>query len=106
MPTQPNNTIKDNLIPNGKTVQLGKATRPLSPTEMRQYIKHTFEPNDRLKAAKIEVNARKNRRVVIVLGEDGRQMRILDIDYKAGDDQLDLLSRDVRVDEDDEMADS
>ena len=73
---------------------------------MERYTKHTFGPNDRLKPARIEINARKNRRAVVVLGEDGRQMRVLDLDYKAGDEIVDPLGKDLEADDgDDEMID-
>jgi anaphase-promoting complex subunit 4 len=52
---------------------------------MQQCIKHTFAADDRLRPVKIEVNGRKNRRFVVVLGEDCRQMRIFDLDYKEGE---------------------
>jgi hypothetical protein len=53
----------------------------------RARIKHTFAPDDMLKPLKIEVNGRKNRRFVVVVGEDLRQLRILDLDFNEGDER-------------------
>jgi anaphase-promoting complex subunit 4 len=66
-------------------LQTGKNVHKFSTKEVQQCIKHTFAPDDRLKPAKIEVNGRKNRRFMVVLGEDCRQMRILDLDFKESD---------------------
>jgi anaphase-promoting complex subunit 4 len=61
----------------------------VSIADMQQYIKHTFASGDWLKPSKFEVNGRKNRRFVIVLGEDCRQMRIFDLDFKEANTSSD-----------------
>ena len=48
---------------------------------LQPYTKCVFATSDGFKPAKIEVNGRKNRRICVVLGEDGRQMRIFDLDF-------------------------
>lgn len=56
------------------------------------YVKYVFNTTDSFKPAKIEVNGRKNRRICVVLSEDGRHMRIYDLDFKADaeDDWVDV----------------
>jgi len=48
---------------------------------LQSYTKHVFATSDDFKPTKIEVNGRKNRRICVVLGEDGRQMKIFDLDF-------------------------
>lgn len=52
---------------------------------LQPYTKRVFATSDGFKPAKIEVNGRKNRRICVVLGEDGRQMRIYDLDFNDDD---------------------
>lgn len=54
--------------------------------DWRSRIRHTFGPEDMLKPLKIEINGRRNRRFVVVVGDDLRQLRILDLDYSEGDE--------------------
>jgi len=63
------------------------------------YIKHTFTANDRLKPLKIEVNGRKDRRFVLVVGEDLRQLRILDLDFKEGHQDSEDVERKINDDD-------
>lgn len=39
-----------------------------------------------LKPLRMEINGRQNRRYVVVVGEDLRQLRILDLDFSEGDE--------------------
>jgi hypothetical protein len=94
--TKTDPSIAPHLIPGGRALGAGLKPMQIKGADLQQYIKHKFEPNERFKPAKIEVNDRKNRRVVIVLGEDGRQVRILDLDYNEGDERPDLLGGEVR----------
>jgi anaphase-promoting complex subunit 4 len=58
---------------------------------LQPYSKHVFGTSDDFKPAKIEVNGRKNRRICVVLGEDGRRMRIYDLDFNdSADDWVDV----------------
>ena len=58
---------------------------------LRPYTKRVFATSDGFKPAKIEVNGRKNRRICVVLAEDGRQMRIYDLDFNDDtDDWVDI----------------
>lgn len=58
---------------------------------LQPYTKHVFATSGGFKPAKIEVNGRKNRRICVVLGEDGRQMRIHDLDFNDDtDDWVDI----------------
>lgn len=56
----------------------------LDKENIQPYIKHTFPLTESFKPAKIEVNGRKNRRVCLVISEDGRNMKIYDLDFTAG----------------------
>jgi hypothetical protein len=69
----------------------------------RSRVRHTFNPEDMLKPLKIEINGRKNRRFVVVVGEDLRQLRILDLDFSEGDEVEERI-RARREDEDDLMS--
>lgn len=40
-----------------------------------------------LKPLRMEINGRQNRRYVVVVGEDLRQLRILDLDFSEGDER-------------------
>lgn len=55
-----------------------------------------------LKPLKIEINGRKNRRFVVVVGEDLRQLRILDLDFSERDERQKRV-RARHEDEDDLM---
>jgi anaphase-promoting complex subunit 4 len=58
---------------------------------LQPYTKHVFATSDGFKPVKIEVNGRKNRRICVVLGEDGRQMKIYDLDFNDdADDWVDI----------------
>jgi anaphase-promoting complex subunit 4 len=76
------------MVPNGRPLQSGRTPHEIDLSPLAKYISHTFGPDDRLLPAKLEVNGKKNRRFVVVLGEDGRQMRIFDLDYSEGDEQV------------------
>jgi anaphase-promoting complex subunit 4 len=52
-----------------------------------QYTRHVFE--GRFTPLKLVVNGRKGRRVVVVLGSDRKHYRVLDLDFKKGDDNED-----------------
>ncbi|QDS77693.1 hypothetical protein FKW77_003762 [Venturia effusa] len=54
--------------------------------DWRSRIRHTFGPEDMLKPLKIEINGRQDRRFIVVVGDDLRQLRILDLDYSEGDE--------------------
>jgi len=58
---------------------------------LQPHTKHVFAGSDGFKPAKIEINGRKNRRICVVLGEDGRQMKIYDLDFNNdADDWVDI----------------
>ena len=48
---------------------------------MQQYTIHVFEREGRFTPAKLVVNGRKGRRVIVVLAKDGKHYRVLDMDY-------------------------
>jgi anaphase-promoting complex subunit 4 len=77
--------ISKTQLPNGRADSITKI-RPtvLDKENIQPYVKHVFPTMESFKPAKIEVNGRKNRRVCVVLSEDGKQMRIYDLDFKAG----------------------
>ena len=97
--------VERHMVPGGMPIQSGKVSTEITSAQLQQFIKHTFGPDDRLQPAKIEVNGRKNRRFVVVLGEDGRQMRILDLDYREGDEKVARALMGGNDDGDDEMKD-
>ncbi|ORY05896.1 anaphase-promoting complex, cyclosome, subunit 4-domain-containing protein [Clohesyomyces aquaticus] len=55
-------------------------TLTLSPDALRTLTLHTFER--RFAPLKLVVNGRKGRRVVVVLGEDRKHYRVLDLDFR------------------------
>lgn len=77
--------ISKTQLPNGRAEGTTKtASTVLGKENIQPYINHVFPTTEAFKPAKIEVNGRKNRRVCVVLSEDGRHMRIYDLDFKAG----------------------
>lgn len=50
---------------------------------MQQCTIHVFEREGRFTPAKLVVNGRKERRVVVVLARDGKHYRVLDMDYPS-----------------------
>ena len=75
--------LQQHLLPNGNPLQIAQTEHVLSKAQIEEYTKHVFETSDRFQPARIEVNSRNNRRFVVVLGEDCRQMKILDLDFEA-----------------------
>ena len=66
---------------------------------LQSYTKHVFSTSDGFKPAKIEVNGRKNRRICVVLGEDGQEMKIYDLDFNDdADDWVDIGEEKTRGD--------
>ncbi|KAF2466324.1 uncharacterized protein BDR25DRAFT_293734 [Lindgomyces ingoldianus] len=66
-----------------------RTTLPLSTSAITNYTKHVFE--GRFMPLKLIVNGRKGRRVVVVLGDDRKHYRILDLDFrgkKEGDQHM------------------
>ena len=54
-----------------------------------------------LKPLKIEINGRKNRRFIVVVGEDLRQLRVLDLDFSEGDEREERVR--ARHEDDDDL---
>ncbi|KAF1811483.1 hypothetical protein P152DRAFT_515037 [Eremomyces bilateralis CBS 781.70] len=75
-------SLMDFELPNGQPRTVAPAIR-LSLEQTERFIKHKFNENERFRPLKMEVNGRKNRRVLCVVGEDLRQYRILDLDFLA-----------------------
>ncbi|KAB2577683.1 hypothetical protein DBV05_g3785 [Lasiodiplodia theobromae] len=48
------------------------------------FVKHVFPSSERFTPIKIDVNGRKDRRVVCVLGDDLKHYKIYDLDYDSG----------------------
>lgn len=63
-------------------------------TELQPYIRHTFAASDRFKPSRLEINGRKDRRVICVLAEDLRYYRIFDLDF-VGDEAGESMMQDV-----------
>ncbi|KAJ4988520.1 anaphase-promoting complex component Cut20/Apc4 [Stagonosporopsis vannaccii] len=72
------------LLPTGSAPAASsrKLTR-LTPAVVQQYTIHVFEHEGRFTPARLAVNGRKGRRVVVVLAEDGKHYRVLDMDYPS-----------------------
>lgn len=66
---------------------------------MQQYTIHVFEKEARFTPSKLVVNGCKGRRVVVVLAEDGKHYRVLDLDYPSQREEEDDETE-VEVDED------
>jgi len=64
--------------------------------ELQPYIRHTFAASDRFKPLKLEINGRRDRRVVCVLAEDLKHYRIFDLDF-AGNEAGESMVQDVSV---------
>ncbi|EOD47257.1 putative anaphase-promoting complex component cut20 apc4 protein [Neofusicoccum parvum UCRNP2] len=47
-------------------------------------VRHVFPASERFAPVKIDVNGRKDRRVVCVLGDDLKHYKIYDLDYESG----------------------
>ncbi|KAI8932915.1 hypothetical protein NX059_010390 [Plenodomus lindquistii] len=60
--------------------------KPINVTQavVEKYTRHVFE--GRFTPLKLVVNGRKGRRVVVVLGSDGKHFRVLDMDFREGGD--------------------
>jgi anaphase-promoting complex subunit 4 len=80
-------------LPHGSPYPIQVKNLHSGPTSWRSCIKHTFAPEDMFKPLKIEVNGRKTRRFVVVVGEDLRQLRILDLDFTEGEERQERIRR-------------
>ena len=58
-------------------------TSTVSAREVQQYTIHVFEREARFSPARLVVNGRKGRRVIVVLAQDGKHYRVLDLDYPS-----------------------
>ncbi|KAK7717006.1 hypothetical protein SLS57_006413 [Botryosphaeria dothidea] len=54
------------------------------PEAWAPFVKHVFPASERFTPIKIDVNGRKDRRVVCVLGDDLKHYKIYDLDYDSG----------------------
>ncbi|KAE9966098.1 hypothetical protein BLS_007224 [Venturia inaequalis] len=77
---------KQAQLPHGSPFQIPVHDVQAGALDWRSRVRHTFGPEDMLKPLKIEINGRQNRRFVVVVGDDLRQLRILDLDYSEGDE--------------------
>lgn len=59
-----------------------KSNRPGGPS---LHVMHVFQADNRFKPKLIDVNGRKDRRVVCVLGDDLKTYKIFDLDSAEGD---------------------
>ncbi|KAH8731637.1 anaphase-promoting complex, cyclosome, subunit 4-domain-containing protein [Phaeosphaeriaceae sp. PMI808] len=83
--------VHDALLPGGVRIpESGRAKINISPELVRTYTRHVFE--GRFTPLKLIVNGRKGRRVIVVLGDDRKHYRVLDMDFRkrgTGDDSSD-----------------
>lgn len=78
-------SVAQQQLPGGKAGRI-TSNLELSEEQIREYAVHTFPPEERFKPLRMEVNGRKDRRFVTVIGEDLRHLRIFDLDFKAEDE--------------------
>ncbi|KAL1650708.1 hypothetical protein SLS58_000826 [Diplodia intermedia] len=52
-----------------------------TPDDWAAFVKHVFPSSERFTPAKIDINGRKDRRVVCVLGNDLKHYKVYDLDY-------------------------
>ncbi|KAJ4320944.1 hypothetical protein N0V94_003120 [Neodidymelliopsis sp. IMI 364377] len=80
--TLPSSSHAAHFLPAGTAppASLRKETA-LDAALVQQYTKHVFEREARFVPARLVVNGRKGRRVVVVLARDGKHYRVLDLDY-------------------------
>ena len=74
----------DRLLPTGTAPAAASRTvAEFTPAQLQQYTIHVFEREGRFTPTRLVVNGRKGRRVVVVLAEDGKHYRVLDLDYPS-----------------------
>lgn len=84
----PSANCKEHLLPTGTAppASLREPTQ-LSPTQVQGLTRHVFETEARFTPSTFVVNGRKARRVLVVLAEDRKHYRILDMDYPSQRDE-------------------
>jgi anaphase-promoting complex subunit 4 len=55
----------------------------ISYAQVEKLTKHVFDAEARFTASRLVVNGRKGQRVVVVLAEDAKHYRVLDMDYQS-----------------------
>ncbi|KAF2143445.1 uncharacterized protein K452DRAFT_248016 [Aplosporella prunicola CBS 121167] len=55
-----------------------------TPEARRPFVRHVFPAGERFTPLRIDVNGRKDRRVVCVVGDDLKHYKIYDLDYESG----------------------
>ncbi|KAF3041164.1 hypothetical protein E8E12_009334 [Didymella heteroderae] len=78
--TLPADQASQHLLPAGAPPPSAQETQT-SPEQVQTYTIHVFARGERFVPHKLVVNGRKGRRVVVVLAEDGKHYRVLDLDY-------------------------
>jgi anaphase-promoting complex subunit 4 len=74
------------LLPLGNPVpQAARTSVAVTQDLVAQHTRHVFE--GRFTPLRLVVNGRKGRRVVVVLGSDRKHYRVLDLDFKKGDEE-------------------
>ncbi|KAJ8116671.1 hypothetical protein OPT61_g1956 [Boeremia exigua] len=74
----------EHLLPKGSApAASSRALTKVTPAVLQQYTIHVFEREGRFTPARLVVNGRKGRRVVVVLAKDGKHYRVLDMDYPS-----------------------
>ncbi|KAF2737222.1 hypothetical protein EJ04DRAFT_488639 [Polyplosphaeria fusca] len=86
-PPPPSSSQKTDMAVNANLLPLGSAPRhrsmhALDAATCRRCTLHVFE--GRFQPVRMVVNGREGRRVVLVLGADGKHYRVLDLDYAEG----------------------
>lgn len=72
-------------LPHGRADEARHVLDLSTPERLRSYVKHVFPARERFVPVRLEVNGRKDRRVVCVLGEDLRHYKVFDLDYQKNE---------------------
>ncbi|KAJ4364769.1 hypothetical protein N0V95_000717 [Ascochyta clinopodiicola] len=82
--TLPATSHKSTLLPAGTAAPpSSRRVVEISHAQIESLTKHVFDAEARFTPSKLVVNGRKGRRVVVVLAEDAKHYRVLDMDYPS-----------------------
>ena len=76
----PQSSLQQHLLPQGTPPSSPRNKTSLTRELIQKHTQHVFE--GRFTPMKLVVNGRKGRRVIVVLGDDRKHYRVLDMDYR------------------------
>jgi anaphase-promoting complex subunit 4 len=77
----PHTSLQQHLLPNGTPPASPRNIVSITQDTVQKHTQHVFE--GRFTPLKLVVNGRKGRRVIVVLGDDRKHYRVLDMDYRT-----------------------